>query len=295
MSLKKSKGLVILAVVCLLAVVMVTGCGQGAVEEPTNGNANGNGAEPVPVEEGLTGSLMVAGSTSVDFVSRALAEAFMAKHTETSIMTQSIGSSAGINAANEGTADIGSSSRYLREGEKEFGLSEFIIARDGIAVVVHPANDITDLTLEQVRGIFAGEITNWQEVGGADEEIMAVTREEGSGTRGAFEDMVMDDTYIGDGVIVQPSTGAVRSAVAGNEDAVGYISLAALNEEVKTVRVDGVEPTEKNILAGTYQIARPFIFITKGEPSGLAKEFIDFVLSSEGQAVVAAEDLIRVD
>ncbi len=283
MSLKRSKGLLILAVVCLLAMVMVTGCGQEAVDEPASG------------DEGLSGSIIVAGSTSVQPVSELLAEAFMAKHKQVNVVVQGGGSSAGIRSAVDGVADIGSSSRNLKEKEKGQGLEVFVIAKDGIAVIVHPSNEVAELTLEQIKGIFAGEITNWKDVGGADEKIMAVTREEGSGTRGAFEDIVMDDTLISDGAIVQPSTGAVSTTVAGDPKAIGYISLAALSAEVKAVQVEGVDATAENILADTYKIARPFIYVTMGEPTGLAKEFIDFVLSSEGQAVVEGKKLIRVD
>ena len=178
---------------------------------------------------------------------------------------------------------------------EEKGLVETLIAKDRIAVVVHPANRVQKLTLVQIKGIYAGTITNWKDVGGEDQIIDVVTREEGSGTRGAFEELVMGkDSKIRTSAIVQGSTGAIRTTVAGNSKAIGYISLASLNESVKAVIVEGVPATTGNILNGTYQICRSFLYLSQAEPVGEVKNFIDFVLSPEGQALIEKEGLVRV-
>ena len=236
-------------------------------------------------------SITVAGSTSVQPVSELLAEAFTDANANTNVSVQGGGSSAGVRAAADGAAEIGAVSRELREDEKH--LIEFVIAIDGIAIVVHPSNDVTELTLEQVCMIFAGEILNWSEVGGSGGEIIPVTREEGSGTRGAFEEIVMRDDQIGPSVIVQNSTGACKTTVAGDPNAVSYISVAALDDTVWAVAVEGAEPTVDNIVTGSYPVARPFLYVTKGNPSGLAKEFIDFVMSAEAQPIIEKAGLVR--
>ncbi len=275
--------------VCLallsLFVFTLSGCGNGAVGE-------GDG-DTVPGETELTGSITVVGSTSVQPVSDLLAEAFMDDHPGTNIYVQGGGSTTGIKAADDGAAEIGASSRDLKEDEKH--LQEYIIAQDGIVLVVHPSSEVSDLSLEQIKDIYAGNITSWSEVGGSREPITAVTREEGSGTRGAFEEIVMGDEDISSGVIVQNSTGAVASTVAGDENALGYISLASLDEKVKALQVKGAEPTRENIADGTYQVARPFIYVTKGEPSGLAAAFLDFVLGPSAQKVIEEAGLISVN
>ncbi|MGE5553874.1 MAG: phosphate ABC transporter substrate-binding protein [Betaproteobacteria bacterium] len=237
--------------------------------------------------ETLSGTLIIAGSTSVQPLAEVLAEEFMAKHPRVRILVQGGGSSAGIAAAKSGAAQIGTSSRELKPEER--GLHAVQIALDGIAVIVHPSNPVTNLSLEQLRRIYAGEVRNWKEVGGPAGEIMVVTREAGSGTRGAFEELVMKGKAISGKAIVQGSTGAVRSSVAQARGAVGYVSLGALDGTVKTVSLDGVRPTGANVKKKVYKLARPFLFLTKSAPTGLSKAFIDFVLSKEGQQVVAEE------
>ena len=177
------------------------------------------------------------------------------------------------------------------------GLETYVIAKDGIAVVVNPDCEMEDLTLEQVKKIFIGEITNWSEIGGADADIVPVTREEGSGTRGAFVEItkVEDKDASGEKVdrttadaLVQPSTGAVKQTVANTPNSIGYISLGALDDTVKPVTIEGVDATDANILAGSYKIARPFLYITKGELSEVTQTYIDYVLD-EGQEIVKEE------
>lgn len=277
----KSKWM-LLFIVTMLAALVVAGCGGGASDTGAKDQEPG-------AETALKGTLTTAGSTSVQPLSEEFAQAFMAKYPGTNVMVQGGGSSQGVKAANEGVADFGASSRNLKDAEKAYGLTEVVVCLDGIAVVVHPENKfVEDLSIEDVCKVFAGEITNWKELGGPDSKIMAVTREAGSGTRGAFEEMVMGkDAKISDTAIVQPSNGGVHQAVAGDKNAIGYLSMGYLDDKVKTVKVDGVEATVDNIKAGTYKISRPFIYMYKGEASPLLQAFMDYCLSDEGQAIVA--------
>lgn len=280
----KSKIFFVLLIITALMAVVVGCSGEKPAEQGQGGGE----------QKAETQTITTAGSTSVQPLSEELAKAFMEKNPNVVINVQGGGSSQGVKAAAEGVAEIGAASRHLKDSEKEYGLTVHQVAIDGIAIVVNPANEaVTDLTLEQVRKIFAGEITNWKDVGGKDGEIRAVTRESGSGTRGAFEEMVMgEDTKISDKAITQNSNGGVRTAVANDEDAIGYISFGYVNDEVKTVKIEGVEATVDNVKAGTYKVSRPFNYLTKGEPHGAIKDFIDFALN-EGQEIVA-KDYISV-
>ncbi len=270
----KRKLILSLTVLALLALL-------GAAALSNGGAVGGARAET------LSGKLIVAGSTSVQPLAEALAEEFMAKHPRVRIQVQGGGSSAGIAAAKSGVADLGTSSRELQPEERD--LHEVQIALDGIAVVVHPGNPVANLTVEQVRRIYAGGLTDWKAVGGPAGPIMVVTREAGSGTRGAFEELVMNGKAISAKAIVQGSTGAVRSSVAQARNAIGYVSLGALDPSVKAVALGGVRPTAANVQNKTYKLTRPFLFLTRSAPTGLAKAFIDFVLSKEGQQIVAEE------
>lgn len=236
----------------------------------------------------LSGQIIVAGSTSVQPLSEELAQEFMTKHPGVRINVQGGGSGAGITAAKTGAAQIGSSSRDLKP-EEEANLKVFEIAKDGIAIVVHPSNKVSKLTTEQIRKIFSGEITNWKQVGGKNAKIMLVIREAGSGTRGAFEELVMGKTPVLPSAIVQGSTGAVMASVAQAKNAIGYMSMGAVDKTVKAVKVDGVAANEQNVVKKRYKIARPFLYLTKGEPTGLAKAFIEYVLGKEGQKLVARD------
>lgn len=247
---------------------------------------------PQNFSSNLSGRIMIAGSTSVQPLADELAKYFMQQYPKVSIEVQGGGSSVGIKSAIQGIVDIGTSSRELTEDESKQlsakGWQEIKIAEDGIAVIVHKSNPVSNLTIEQIRDIFSGKIKNWKEVGGKDAKIVVVTREEGSGTRGAFEEIVMGkSSKITDSAIVQPSTGAVKTTVLQDENAIGYISIGVLDSTVKGVKVEGVEPSEKNVKLGKYKIKRPFLFLVSKNPSKVTKAFVDFVLSDEGQAIVA--------
>lgn len=234
----------------------------------------------------------MAGSTSVQPFADKWAEDYMNKYPGRIVNVQGGGSSAGIQAARCGAADIGTSSRELKPEEKD--LNEIVVARDGLAVIVHPTNKITGLSLEEVKQIFSGNIRSWKIFGGKDKTITVVTREEGSGTRGAFQEMVMGKVRIFKSAIVEDSNGTVREIVAGDPHSIGYISLGLVNERVKALELDGVAANEQNILDKYYKLVRPFLFVTNGPPSPEAKHFIDFILSEEGQQLARQKGLIAV-
>ncbi len=237
-------------------------------------------------------SVILAGSTSIQPFADRWAEVYMKEHRGWTIDVQGGGSSAGIQAARSGAADIGMSSRELKPEEKD--LLEVVVAWDGLAIIVHPANPVVELSLIQVQNIFAGNIKTWSLVGGPDKPIHVVTREEGSGTRGAFQEMVMGKVRIFRSAIVQDSNGTVREIVANDPYAIGYISLGLVNERVKAVRLDGVEPSPESIEEKKYRLVRPFLFLTAGPPRPGAREFLNFVLSRKGQQLIQAEGLIPV-
>jgi phosphate transport system substrate-binding protein len=251
-----------------------------------------------PAAEALSGTVVIAGSTSVQPLSEELAAAFMAANPGVKIEIQGGGSGVGIKAAQEKIADFGSSSRELKDEEKATIANEYIIAKDGVAVILDPTNTVSDLTLDQVKQIFTGKITNWNEVGGADAPIVVVSREEGSGTRGAFVEItkVSEKDAAGTAVdnttkdaLVQPSTGAVKQTVASTPNTIGYVSIGALDDTIKAIKVEGVDATEENVLAGDYKISRPFLYLSNTELTPAAQAFLDFILSAEGQAIVAAD------
>lgn len=232
----------------------------------------------------------VAGSTSVMPFTEKLAEHFMVDHPDFIVDVQGGGSTAGIQACLNNTVDIGMSSRQLKDNEKN--LNQIIVCYDGISFVLNPRNPITNLSLRDVRDIFSGKITNWKELGWIDRRIDAVTREEGSGTRGSFEELVMKNEEIDDGIMVQDSNGSVKEVVATDPYAIGYISLGLVDDRVKAVIIDGVAPSIDAIKLGQYKIVRPFLYVTHGELDDSGKEFIDFVLSAIGQRVLKKEGLI---
>lgn len=233
---------------------------------------------------------IVAGSTSVQPYAEVLAEEYMVLNPGSEIDIQGGGSSAGITAAETHSADIGMSSRALKDEEKNLKYVE--IAKDGLVLIVNPKNPIQNLTLAQIRDIYTATITDWDQLGGAKSKINIITREEGSGTRSAFTELVMGKAEITRKAIVQDSNGAVRQLVADDPNSIGFISLGLVNDKVKALRLDGVEATRENIMNKSYSLSRPFLFVTNGEPTGLAKEFIDFTLSLEGQKLLSNEGLI---
>lgn len=234
--------------------------------------------------------IIVAGSTSIQPFMEKLADHFIALNPGFNISVQGGGSTAGIQATMNNTCDIGMSSRNLKPEENR--LKIFLIAMDGIAIIVNRLNPVADLTMDQLRRIFTGEITNWQALGGTDKRIFPVTREEGSGTRGAFEDIVMRRQAISDACLVQDSNGAVREIIANTPEAIGYISAGLIDSRVKALALDSVTPAYGNIVGHRYQIVRPFLLLTRDEPSGRVKEFISYVLSADGQSILKGIGLI---
>jgi phosphate transport system substrate-binding protein len=241
---------------------------------------------------GERADLTLAGSTSIQPFADKWAEVFMETHPDYGVNVQGGGSSAGIQACKSGACQIGMASRELKGDEKN--LVEIVIARDGLAIVVHPSNPVRGAKVAEIKQIFAGDLRNWRYLGGPDRAITVVTREEGSGTRGAFQELVMGKTRIFAGAITEDSNGTVREIVAHDPHSIGFISLGLVNEQVRALDLDGAAATDENIRNGTYRLVRPFLFVSRGEPAGHAKEFIDFVLSDEGQALVMKEGLLPV-
>jgi phosphate transport system substrate-binding protein len=237
-----------------------------------------------------TTSIVLAGSTSVQPFAEILAEEYMILHPDIVIDIQGGGSAAGIMAVQSGTADIGMSSRELKDEEKSLWYVE--IARDGLAVIVHPSNPIQNLTLNQIRDIYAATVSNWSQLGGTTSKIHVITREDGSGTRAAFVSLVMGKTEITPRAIVQDSNGAIRQLVADDPNSIGFISLGLVDKTVKALQLGGVEATRENVINGSYGLSRPFLFIALAQPTGQTKAFIDFTLSAEGQRLLANEGLI---
>lgn len=237
----------------------------------------------------LKGTINIAGSTSVQPLAEELAQAFMAKNKAVKIFVQGGGSSAGVKSAQNGTTDIGTCSRELEPSEA--GLHETVIAKDGVALVVNRSNSVNNLSFSQLQKIYTGEYTNWKAVGGPDEKIVVVNREAGSGTRGAFEELVLGKQLSNTtNCLVQASTGAVQQTVAVTKEAIGYISLGSLDPKVvKAVSIENVACNETNILAKKYKIQRPFLMLTKTAPTGITKAFINWILSPDGQKIVAKE------
>ncbi len=241
-------------------------------------------------------TIAISGSTSVGPLVELEEEEFEANNQDVTIEINQTGSSSGIKDTISGTTEIGMSSRELTDEESK-NLKEVTIAVDGIGVVVNKNNPVKNLTLEQIKDIFTGKITNWSEVGGEDKEIVVVSREEGSGTRTAFQEILnysTEDTV--KNAIVNNSTGATKVMVEENDNAIGYMSIGYIDDSIESVNVDGVEATADNVKSGEYKIQRPFLLVYKeGALSEEGQEFIDFILSDKGQAIVAEENLVTVD
>lgn len=239
---------------------------------------------------------IIAGSTSVQPYVEMLAEEFALISPDLMIDVQGGGSSGGIQAAESHAADIGMSSRDLRGDE--LNLWSKVITKDGLAIIIHPENPVDSLTIEEIRGIYSGYYTNWSQVGGKDARIHVIAREEGSGTRGAFEEMVMDGQRISPRSIVQNANGSVRQLVADDPLSIGFISLGLVDvgeRPVKALHINGVEPSRENVINHTYTLFRSFLFVATEEPTGDIVQFIDFIMSEKGQALLSAEGLIPPD
>ncbi|MEX1307172.1 MAG: phosphate ABC transporter substrate-binding protein [Eubacteriales bacterium] len=252
--------------------------------------------EEVAEEVTLTGEITVSGSTSVEPVGVALGEEFTALNPDVTFTYEGIGSSGGVKNANDGTTMIGTASRNIKDSEKEYGMTEQVLAYDGIAVVVNPANGVSDLTLEQVQGIYLGEITNWSEVGGADAEIAVVSREDGSGTRGAFEELVDFEDALTASAIIKEGNGNVQTTVAGNELAIGYVSFTYLDDTIKGVAINGVLPSIEAVLDATYPVSRPFNIVYHEENlTDAAKAWLEWVTSDEAKEIISEKGAIPLD
>lgn len=295
----RSRKVLALLGACIMAMGGLTACGGNEAEVPASSAAASTSAaeSSVAEETALSGSIQMVGSTSMEKLANALSEVFMEKYPDVNVTAEFVGSGAGIEAVNNGTADIGNSSRELKDAEKEAGAVENVVAIDGIAICVDPANTVAGLTKEQLTNIYNGTITNWSEVGGADGPIIVVGREAGSGTRGAFEELLeLEDACVYANEL--DSTGAVMAKVAATPGAIGYVSLDALNDSVAALALDGVDVTAENIKTGNYFLSRPFVMVTKGEiseQSELVRAWFDFVYSAEGQEVAANVGLITVE
>ena len=288
----------------LLGIALVLGlaaCSQATAPEvtaaPTTAATTAPAATDAPETSAapavLSGTVSTDGSTSMEKVIGALSEAFMEANSKVTVTYNPTGSSAGIQAVQEGRCDIGLSSRALKDEEKASGLKETILAYDGIAIIVNPANPVEDLTLEQIADIYTGKITNWSELGGSDSEIVLIGREAGSGTRSGFEEIVEVKDLCQYRQELS-STGDVIATVAQNPGAIGYASLASVKETVKAVKVGGVTPSEDTVKDGTYAIQRPFVLVTKEGVtlSETAQAFFDYAVSKDANAVVIAAGVV---
>ncbi len=299
------KKLTSIIAVALMASLVLASCGDNETssnntESSTSGSSviasepSTSTSETSQEDEKLTGTVSMSGSTSMEKMAKALAESFNAKYPDVAIDIQLGGSSTGVTNAQEGVSDIGNVSRELKDTET--GLTAHTVALDGIGVVVNLENPVEDLTMEQIAQIYTGEITNWSEVGGEDLEIYVVGREDGSGTRDAFESV----TGVGENAqydSLQTSTGAAKTTVATTPGAIGYVSFDSVDDTVKTLKVGGVEISTDTIKDGSYTLQRPFVMVTKegAELSDAAQAFLDYVLSDEGQEVCVQVGLVSIN
>lgn len=291
------KKTMMIAGMTMAAVGVMTGCSGSTKTTDTKAETTAETkAETTKAAEKLSGSISMSGSTSMEKFANALCESFMEKYPDVNVTVEFTGSSAGVESVLSGKCDIGNSSRNLKDEEKEKGAVENIVAIDGIAVAVDPKNTVNDLTKDQLVSIYTGKVKNWSEVGGSNMPIVVVGREAGSGTRGAFEEILkVEDRCVYANEL--DSTGAVMAKVASTPGAIGYVSLDAVDDSVIAVKLDGVEANAENIKAGTYFLNRPFVMATKGEISEqneLVKTLFDYIYSEEGQSVAAGVGLITV-
>lgn len=277
----------LLALILVIA-LLACGCTQQAGPQLPTTTPPGSARE----------SISLSGSTTVLPVAQAAADAYMNTHPNTEIMVIGGGSSVGIQAAGEGTASIGMSSRDLKAEEKTRypDLVSTVIGNDGIALIVHPSNTVAPLTLEQVKGIYQGKYTNWKDLGGPDMAIVVVGRDSASGTREFFHEKVMNKEDFMAGQLEKNSNGAVKQTIAQTPGAIGYVGLGYIDGTIRAVPilVNGtpVEPSVRTVLDRQYPISRPLILITKGEPTGLAKDYIRFLLGQEGQKILEKEGFV---
>ena len=292
------KKLISAALAASFACVAFAGCGSSAASSsaaPASAApaASAPAATAASAATDLSGKVTTGGSTSMEKVIGALQEAFMEQNSGVDVTYDPTGSGAGITGAQEGSLDIGLSSRALKDGET--GVSATVIALDGIGIIVNNANTVEDLTTDQIAAIATGEVTNWKEVGGPDAEIVMIGREAGSGTRDGFESIlkVSDQCKYAQELT---ATGAVIAAVQANENAIGYASLAALDDSVKALKVNGIACTEETVKDGSYTVQRPFVFVTKdgAEQTPAVKAFIDFAASADAASLISNAGAVPV-
>lgn len=290
------KKVISIALIAMLVVAMA-GCSQSqpaaTTAAPAETAAQTTAAPQTEAPAALSGTVATDGSTSMEKVIGALGEAFMEANSGVNFTYNPTGSGSGITAVSEGRCDIGLSSRALKDSEVASGLVGTVLAYDGIAVIVNPANTVEDLDIETIAKIYTGEITNWSEVGGADAEIVLVGREAGSGTRSGFEELTetVDKCQYRQELT---STGDVITAVAQNPDAIGYASLASVKDSVKALKVAGVTPTEETVKDGTYLIQRPFVLVTKEGValSPVAQAFFDYATKGQANDIITASGVV---
>ena len=279
------KKILAFALSAVMALALLAGCGNQT--DNNSSNDNGGDASDTPAAS-VSGTVSTDGSTSMEKVIGALSESYMAANKDVTVNYNPTGSGAGITAVQEGTCDIGLSSRALKDEEKAAGLKETVLAYDGIAIIVHPDNPVSDLSIEQIAKLYTGEITNWKDVGGSDAEVVLIGREAASGTRDGFESITgtKDKCQYRQELT---STGDVITAVSQNPDAIGYASLAAIKDSVKTLSVDGVTPSETTVKDGSYQVQRPFVLVTvEGKAlSAAAQSFFDYATSADAADIIA--------
>ena len=290
------KKVISIALIAMLVVAMA-GCSQSqpaaTTAAPAETAAQTTAAPQTEAPAALSGTVATDGSTSMEKVIGALGEAFMEANSGVNFTYNPTGSGSGITAVSEGRCDIGLSSRALKDSEVASGLVGTVLAYDGIAMIVNPANTVEDLDIETIAKIYTGEITNWSEVGGADAEIVQVGREAGSGTRNGFEELTetVDKCKYRQELT---STGDVITAVAQNPDAIGYASLASVKDSVKALKVAGVTPSEETVKDGTYLIQRPFVLVTKEGValSPVAQAFFDYATKGQANDIITASGVV---
>ncbi len=286
----RMRKLLVLATAATLMTTAFTGCGSDSSSGSNDSTSSGSSSSGSEV----SGTLSLAGSTSMEKLCEALKESFMEENPNVTVTVEYTGSGAGIESVTAGSCDIGDSSRSLTDDEKANGIEENIVAIDGIAVITDKDNSVTELSSDDLKKIYTGEITNWNELGGNDEAIVVIGREAASGTRGAFEELldIADQCKYAQEL---DSTGAVLAKVGSTPGAIGYVSLDVLDDTVTAMNLDGVEPTEENIVAGKYLLSRPFVMATKGkidEQNDTVKAWFDYINSDAGQEVIKSVGLI---
>ncbi|MEH7181267.1 phosphate ABC transporter substrate-binding protein [Neobacillus vireti] len=277
------KSRTLLGLLVLILTAILSACGNNSNEGAGSSNQG-------------SATVSVSGSTSVGPLAEKIAEKFK-ETSNVKVEINQIGSSAGITNAISGVSEIGMSSRDLKEEEKASGLVETIIAYDGIVVVTHPSNKVKDLTMEQVKAVFTGEVKNWKELGGDDLEIVVVSREDGSGSRDAFQEIVgYSSGELVRSAIIASGNGNIKTTVATNKHAVGFISFEYIDSSISTIDINGVEATAENVLQQKYSLSRPFLFVHKEDQiTDAGKQFIEYILSPDGQKIVGETGAIPIN